>query len=65
MQNIVSQLLQDARFALRQLRRAPFFSLTVLATLALAIGATSAMTGVLRATLLNPTPLPPARPEPR
>ena len=58
MQSLITQLLQDLRFALRQLRRAPFFSLTVFVTLALAIGATSAMTGVLRATLLNPLPYP-------
>ena len=58
MQSLITQLVQDIRFALRQLRRAPFFSITVLATLALAIGATSAMTGVLRATLLNPLPYP-------
>ncbi len=51
-------LLQDLRFALRQLRRAPFFSLTVLATVALAVGATAAMCGILRATLLHPLPYP-------
>lgn len=48
--------LQDARFTLRQLRRNPFFSLTVIATLTLALGATAALAGVLRATLLNPLP---------
>ena len=50
----------DVRFALRQLRRAPFFSMTVLLTLVLSGGATAAMVGVLRATLLNPLPYPEA-----
>jgi putative ABC transport system permease protein len=51
-------ILQDVRFAVRQLRRAPFFSLTVMLTLALSIGATAALTGILRATLLHPLPYP-------
>jgi len=54
----MTSLLQDLRFALRQLRRAPFFSLTVMATVALAVGATAAMCGILRATLLHPLPYP-------
>jgi putative ABC transport system permease protein len=49
-------IVHDLRFALRQLRRAPFFSLSVMLTLALSIGATAALTGVLRATLLHPLP---------
>jgi putative ABC transport system permease protein len=52
--------LQDLRFATRQLRRAPFFSLSVMLTLALSIGATAALTGVLRATLLHALPYPQA-----
>ncbi len=55
---ILRGLLQDLRFAARQLRRAPFFSMTAIMTLALAVGATAAMVGVLRATLLNPLPYP-------
>ncbi len=56
MTTFFSELAWDAPYTVRQLRRAPGFSLTVLLTLALAIGATAAMTGVLRATLLNPLP---------
>jgi putative ABC transport system permease protein len=45
-------------YTFRQLRRAPFYTVTVLLTLTLAIGAAAAMAGVLRATLLNPLPYP-------
>ncbi len=55
---MLTGLVQDLRYTVRQLRRAPFFSLTVLLTLALSVGATAAMTGVLRATLLHPLPYP-------
>lgn len=57
----MNSILQDLRFAVRQLRRKPFFSLTVMLTLALSIGATAALTGVLRATLLHPLPYPDAQ----
>jgi putative ABC transport system permease protein len=52
----LADTLQDVRYTFRQLRRNPFFALTVIATLALALGATAALAGVLRATLLNPLP---------
>jgi putative ABC transport system permease protein len=58
MNSIVQDTTQDIRFALRQLRRSPFFTLTTLATVALSIGATAALSGVLRATLLHPLPYP-------
>jgi putative ABC transport system permease protein len=51
-------LVQDVRYAARQLRRSPWFAVTAIATLALSVGATAAMVGVLRATLLNPLPYP-------
>ena len=54
----MSSFLQDLRFALRQLRRSPVFSLTVIVTLALSVGATAALSGVLHATLLNRLPYP-------
>ncbi len=54
----IREFAQDARYTFRQLRRAPFYSVTVLLTLTLAIGAAAAMAAVLRATLLNPLPYP-------
>jgi putative ABC transport system permease protein len=57
---MIDSIFHDVRFAIRQLRRAPFFSFSVMLTLALSIGATAALTSVLRATLLHPLPYPQA-----
>jgi predicted permease len=50
--------MQDFRLAFRALGKRPGFTGTVLATLALGIGATTALFGVFRAVFLEPIPLP-------
>ncbi len=47
---------QDLRFAVRTLRRAPTLTVTVVATIALGVGATTAMFTVVNAVLLRPLP---------
>jgi putative ABC transport system permease protein len=54
----LEELRDDVKFAFRQLRQAPAFTLVATLTLALGIGANSAIFALVDATLLRPLPYP-------
>jgi predicted permease len=60
MERAMQTLLRDLRYSLRQFVRSPGFALTAMISLALGIGAATAVFSVIYAALMNPYPYPAA-----
>ena len=57
---MVAELIRDLRYAIRNLRSAPAFTAVAVATIALAIGANTAMFSFVDGIFLSPLPYPDA-----